>query len=94
MLGIPRLPNDVIYEVQVVGEQRVYRVRHRRMMEWANEQALRGRGQLGSPTMISRDRRGVESEIWHDAVLRRDVRRPFLNLGSDTSGRSMDRPRM
>jgi hypothetical protein len=40
-LGIPRLPNDIIYEVRVVGEQRVYRVRHRRMMEWANEQALR-----------------------------------------------------
>ncbi len=41
MLGIPRLPKDVIYEVRVVGEQRVYRVRHERMMKWANEQALR-----------------------------------------------------
>jgi hypothetical protein len=42
MLGILRLPDDIIYEVRIVGEQRVYRVRHRRMMEWANEHALRG----------------------------------------------------
>jgi hypothetical protein len=43
MFGIPRLPDDIVYEVRVVGEQRVYRVRHRRMMEWANEQACAAR---------------------------------------------------
>ena len=46
LLGIPRLPKDVAYEVQVVGEQRVYRVRHARMIEWANEQALRSAGRV------------------------------------------------
>jgi hypothetical protein len=53
-LGIPRLPKDVISQVRVVGEQSVYRVRHQRMMQWANEEALRnaGRADRSRPSRV------------------------------------------
>jgi hypothetical protein len=76
MLGIPRLPDDIIYEVRVVGEQRVYRVRHQRMMAWANGQAPAAR-----PTRIADDdnRDRVAWNLRYSvAVVLYDVRRRSL----------------
>lgn len=39
--GLPQPDWDTIYEVQVVGEERVYRFTHRKMMDWANREAER-----------------------------------------------------
>ena len=36
---LPRVADGTIYEVQVIGESIVYRIEHRRMLEWANRVA-------------------------------------------------------
>jgi hypothetical protein len=38
---LPRVADGTIYEVQPMGDNTVYRVDHRRMLEWANETAER-----------------------------------------------------
>lgn len=39
--NLPRPNNNTEYQVQIVGEDRIYRVSHRKMMEWANREAER-----------------------------------------------------
>ena len=34
--NLPQVDDCTIYEVQIVGDPKVYRVNHRKMMEWAN----------------------------------------------------------
>jgi hypothetical protein len=38
---VPSVTDGTIYEVQPVGESVVYRVEHRKMLEWANRTAER-----------------------------------------------------
>jgi hypothetical protein len=38
---LPQSNDATVYEVKIVGEQTVYRVNHRRMMEWANREAAK-----------------------------------------------------
>jgi len=39
--NLPQSNDSMVYEVKIVGEDRVYQVNHRRMLEWANREAQR-----------------------------------------------------
>ena len=39
--NLPQSNDSTVYEVKIVGENQVFRVNHRKMMEWANREASR-----------------------------------------------------
>jgi hypothetical protein len=40
---LPQVHDGTIYEVQIIGDPKVYRVKHAKMLEWANRQGSKSR---------------------------------------------------
>ena len=41
---LPQSHDGTIYEVRIIGDPKVYKVNHAKMMEWANRQGSHGQG--------------------------------------------------